>query len=314
MIGKMLRDIPVQVVVDLGRVRANALEIHRRVGVDVLAVVKADAYGLGAARVAGAVGDLVAGFCVFSLAEALAADLWQIARKPILAFGPSDDVGVGELAAAHVRPSVWTAEQARRLREASPVLCVDTGMQRFACPADQVESTLQAGGCREAFTHAIKIEQVRALTDAVGQRGLKLHAAASGLLDEPRARLDAVRPGIALYRGGVRVAARLIEVRDSGRPAGYGGFVVPRFGIIRCGYSNGLRPGPCRVNGVRQTVLEVGMQSAFVQVGAEDNVGDEVVLLGDGLGEAELAAAWKTSEQQVLVSLSGAGVRSHRPA
>ena len=83
----MSRDVPVQVVVDLARVRANAVEIRRRVGVDVLAVVKADAYGLGAARVVAAIADLVAGFCVFSLAEALAADLWRIGHKPILAFG-----------------------------------------------------------------------------------------------------------------------------------------------------------------------------------------------------------------------------------
>jgi len=303
----------VNVVVDLARVRENALQIQR-VGVDVLAVVKADAYGLGAAAVAKAIGDVVAGFCVFSLAEAQAADLWQAAKKPILAFGPSDGIDAGEFSAAHVRPSVWTADQARRLRNASPVLCVDTGMRRFACPPDQVESVLRAGECREAFTHAIRLEQAQELTELLGHHRLRLHAAASGLLDEPLARLDAVRPGIALYRGAVRIAARLIEVHDGGRPAGYGGFIVPRFGIIHCGYSDGLRLGPCLVNGERQTTLEVGMQSAFVQIGAGDTVGDEVVLLGEGLSEAELAKAWEATEQQVLVNLTRAGVRSHRSA
>jgi alanine racemase len=239
--------------------------------------------------------------------------LWQAAQKPILAFGPSDGIEADEFRSAHVRPAVWTVDQGGRLRDAGPVLCVDTGMQRFACPADQVESALAAGNCREAFTHAIRLEHVHALTALLGGRGLTLHAAASGLLSEPAAWLDAVRPGIALYRGAVRVAARLLEARDGGRPAGYGGFVVPRFGVIRCGYSNGLRPGPCVVNGQRRLILEVGMQTAFVQIGANDNAGDEVILLGDGLSEAELAQAWETTEQQVLVNLSRAGARSYRP-
>jgi alanine racemase len=304
-------DTTVKVMVELKRVRENALAIRRRVGVDVLAVVKADAYGLGAAEVARAIGDVVAGFCVFSLAEAQVADLWNAAKKPILAFGPSEGMDAADFVAAHVRPAVWTVEQAARLCDASPVLCVDTGMQRFACPADQIEFVLRAGECREAFTHAIRLEHVYALTERVGNRGLKLHAAASGLLDEPAARLDAVRPGIALYRGAVRVTARLLEVRDGGQPAGYGGFIVPRFGIIRCGYTNGLRPGPCLVNGARQTILEVGMQSSYVQIGATDKAGDEVILLGDGLTEAEVAQAWKTTEHQVLVSLTRAGRRTY---
>ena len=53
------------------------------------------------------------------------------------------------------------------------------------------------------------------------------------------------------------------------------------------------------------------MQTAFVEIGSEDNLGDEVVLLGDGLTEGEIAAAWQTSEQQVLSMLTNAGIRSY---
>jgi alanine racemase len=311
---RMNRDIPVSVTIGLSRVRDNALTIRRRVGVDLLAVVKADAYGLGAAQVARTIADVVQGFCVFSLGEARAADLWETAKKPVLAIGPSDGAEPAEFVEAHVRPSVWTVDQASRLRAASPVLCVDTGMQRFACPAGQVESILTAGQCTEAFTHAIRLEQVRAFSALLGHRGLKLHAAGSGLLHEPQAWLDAVRPGIALYRGAVRVTTHLLEARDGGPPAGYSGFMAPRFGLIQCGYSNGLRLGPCLVNGARRNLLEVGMQTAFVEIGTGDRAGDEVVLLGDGLSEADLAQAWKTTEQQVLVELTRAGRRSHHPA
>jgi len=62
---------------------------------------------------------------------------------------------------------------------------------------------------------------------------------------------------------------------------------------------------------MRRPILEIGMQSAYVGVGPDDRVGDEVVLLGDGLSEAEIAREWNCSEQQALTSLARAGVRSH---
>ena len=62
------------------------------------------------------------------------------------------------------------------------------------------------------------------------------------------------------------------------------------YGVILAGYSHGLRPGPCLVNGRRTRIIEAGMQSAFVEVCGQEKVGDEVVLLGDQLTEAEIAA------------------------
>ncbi|MGD0461972.1 MAG: alanine racemase [Tepidisphaeraceae bacterium] len=299
----------VRVHIDLDRVRANVLSISKLVDVDIIAVVKADAYGLDAWRVAKTIGDLVSGFCVFSLNEARAASLWKAVNKPILVLGPTTGLEPQELAEAHVRPAVWTVAEASRLRGARPVLCLDTGMRRFACPAEDVEAVLNAGGIDEAFTHATKLEHARMLAGALGGRGLRLHAAASALLHEPEARLDAVRPGMALYRGAVRVAARLVEVRNGGCPAGYGGFIAERFGIILCGYAQGLRRGPCLVGGVRRSILEVGMQSAFVEIGPGDNLGDEVVLLGDSLRELDVAQAWGASEQQVLLVMANMGPR-----
>jgi alanine racemase len=304
----------VQVTVDLRRIRENVASTALRTGVDVIAVVKSDAYGLGARRVAEAIGDLVSEFCVFSVAEARAASLWEVAQKPAMALGPEIGIGALELAEAHVRPAVWTADEARRLRDAKPLLSVDTGMRRFACSPAQIDAVIAAGGIDEAFTHATRIEHVRLLKSLLGGQGLRLHAAASALLDDPQAYLNAVRPGMALYRGAVRVSTRLVELHDGGVPAGYGGFVADHFGVILCGYSHGLRRGPCLVNGARRSILEVGMQSAFVEVGSKDRNLEEVVLLGDGLAEAEIARAWGSSEQQVLVALAGAGIRVYHPA
>ena len=299
----------VTVHVDLDRVRRNVADVRRKVGrSEIHAVVKADAYGLGAVRVARAIADGIDGFVVFHASEALDAGLAALG-KPVLAIGPPrDDAPV----ATAVRPAVWTAEQARALRAAGPVLSVDTGMQRFACPPEQVEQALEAGGCREAFTHATKVEAVRRLVQLVGGRGLRLHAAGSALLDEAEAHLDLVRPGLALYRGAVTVTTRLIEARDSQGPAGYTGFTARRHGVILAGYSNGLRPGPCLVGGERRRIVEVGMQSAFVALEPGDAIGDEVTLLGAGMSEDDVAAEWRCTPQEALTHLSGMGDRVYQ--
>jgi alanine racemase len=300
----------VSVHIDLARVRQNVNDVRRRAGrAEVHAVVKADAYGLGATEVALAIADFVDGYVVFDAAEAAKAGLAALG-KPILALGPSDL----DLCLAHgVRPAVWSVEQARAMRAAGPALSVDTGMQRFACPPDEVERALEAGGCREALTHATNVDAVRRLLALAGGRGLRLHAAGSALLDEPAAQLDLVRPGLALYRGAVSVRTRCVEVRDSKGPVGYTGFAARRHGVILAGYSHGLRPGPCLVDGKRREVAEVGMQSAFVALEPGD-AGAEVVLLGDGLGEDQVAAEWGTTPHEALLHLARMGVRQYTNA
>jgi alanine racemase len=313
----MPRSRHVTVEIDLAQVRENARDVKRRVGagVAVIAVVKADAYGLGAPRVAAALADVVDEFCVFSLEEAVEADLLKLTGKPTLALSPPQMFDPDEYLRRGVRPAVASAEQAKALRAARCVLSVDTGMQRFACPPDQVDRALEAGDCNELFTHAARIEAVHRLVQLAGDRrpALRLHAAGTALLNITVARLDAVRPGLALYRGAVRVSVPLAEVHVAHGPVGYTGFTpsTGRHGVILAGYSNGLRRGPCLVDGRPSRVLEVGMQSAYVECSPHDRPGDEVVLLGDGLTEDAVALAWGTTPQLVLVQLSGAGERQY---
>lgn len=299
------------VFVDLGRVRRNAQKIRRSTGVPLIAIIKADAYGLGALQVASALADIVDEFAVFSPNEAKAIDLWNRTGKPALVIGPPQWDDPAEYRAQHVRPAVSTIEHARRLKSAHPVLCVDTGQQRFACPVDQVNALLREVDISEAFTHASRIDQVQMLKESAGGRVSRLHAAGSSLLGEPAAWLDAVRPGLALYRSAVRVTTKLVETRRGAGPAGYGGFIAPYHGVILAGYSNGLHPGPCLINGRPTRLLEVGMQSAFVETTALDQVGDEVTLLGDTVTEDPIATAWNCGPHEALLRLASAGMRQY---
>lgn len=296
------------VQVSLPRICAAALAIHAQTRVPLIAVVKANAYGLGARRIARALADLpcVEGFYTLTLAEALAADL-PSTGKPTLALEPTPSANPDDYLPHHVRPSVWTTDVAAALARAHPVLSLDTGMQRFAAPTDQVDAIVKAGDLHEAMTHATRLDHVEQLQRAThAHPGLKLHAAGSALLNEPRAYLHATRPGVSLYRQALTVTAPLYQARDSATPAGYTGFVTPRHGLILAGYQHGLRPGPCLVNSRPSRLLEVGMQTSFVELDPGDKVGDPVTLVSPDLPPDTLAPVWRCGPHEVLLRLSAA--------
>jgi alanine racemase len=308
----MARSTTVKVAIDLGRVRANAEAIRRATGVPIIAVVKADAYGLGAMQVSRAIADLVDGFYVFDLGEAIDARLAETGRRTLLLRAESSDPD--DYLAQRAQPAVWHREMAGDLRRARPVLSVDSGQQRFGVPIDQttvLAQVIASGDISEAFTHATRTSQAAALRDVLRDRLSCLHAAGSALIAESSAWLDRVRPGLALYRGAVRVSSLLIETTDTRGPAGYTGFTAKRHGVIVGGYCNGIAAGPCAINGRRAHLPEVGMQSAFVELDAGDRVGDEVVLLGDGITEQDVAAAWNVTPQEALLRLCSAGERTY---
>jgi len=290
-----------QAKIDFDRIRANAQGIAHECGVPVIAVIKANAYGLGAREVVGVLRDVVDGFYCFSFAEAVEAGTRDTGKSTI-AIGLDPSISADDYRSHHVRPAVWDSERAAKMRAARPVLIVDTGQQRFACPREQIDDVIRAGEIDEAFTHATRVEHARMLKDWCGRKQLRLHAAATSLLHEPDARLDAVRPGLALYRDAVRVTTRLLEARDTRGPTGYGGFVsaTGRHGVIPGGFTAGARPGPCRINGQPHRILECGMQTSFVEIGARDKAGDEVILLGDDLTVEEIGAAWNVTPHEVL--------------
>ncbi|MBN2447519.1 MAG: alanine racemase [Phycisphaerae bacterium] len=301
-----MRSPHVLATIDLDHVRASAEEILARTGVQLIAVIKADAYGLGASRVADVLAAVADEFAYFSIEEA------RVVHRPGIVLGPplGDPAEYREI---HVRPSVRTMDEARRFTDLRPMLNVDTGMQRFGCELDAVDDLLTRGKFEEAFTHADGPRAAERLVVACGGRVAVLHAASSKLLDYPDTWLNAVRPGLALYEGAVHVTSKLAVVRQTSGHVGYGGFEAERVGVILVGYSHGLRPAPVLINGRRQRILETGMNTSFVSVDPADREGDEVVLLGDELDEATLATALNVRPHHVLCLYTALGQRHYIP-
>jgi alanine racemase len=147
---KLLR--PTWVEISLARLRRNYLRVRKLAGArKVMAVVKADAYGHGAVRVAPCLAECgVDWFGVATVEEALELREAGI-EQPILLLGGLYMSDPAHLIEYHLTPSVSStarldtyAECARRYgRPIEFHLKVDTGMGRLGLPRDRLVSFLQ---------------------------------------------------------------------------------------------------------------------------------------------------------------------------
>ena len=220
----MTRYRPTRVVVDLDAIRHN-VAVLRPPGVELMAVVKANAYGHGDVRVAHAALEAGATWLgVAMVEEGLRLRLGGV-EAPILVLSELPE-GCEPLAvASRLTPTVYTDAGLERLASAIPGsgiavhVKVDTGMHRVGVwpPEDAVPfmaRVVDHGLAVEGlWTHLAKseddVEVTRAQVDrfsaivaSAGEAGLApryLHAANSGgTIRHPEARFDLVRPGIAV--------------------------------------------------------------------------------------------------------------------
>jgi alanine racemase len=242
---------PATLSIDLDAVAANWRALARAAdGAATGAVVKADAYGLGADRVA----PVLAAAGAKQFFVALAGE--GVALRRILGPGPEIFVFGGHMAGDRVAidgagliPLLNSPDQARRHFEALPAhpfgVQLDTGMARLGfAPADFVamRPELMAARPRLAMSHlacaddpddpmnAAQLRAFRDLTDGLAvPRSL---AATGGILLGPAYHFDLIRPGIGLYGGQPFTAAQpvvgltvpVIQTRDltPGMTVGYG--------------------------------------------------------------------------------------------
>ena len=137
----MNRYTRVRAVIDLDAILHNMEAMHHNIAENtkIMAVIKADGYGHGAAEIAEAVDGLeyLAGYAVATVEEGLILRNHGI-KKPILILGYAFPDQYDELISAHMRPTVFTREMAKELSAAATRVgedccihfAVDTGMSR----------------------------------------------------------------------------------------------------------------------------------------------------------------------------------------
>ncbi len=241
--------VPAQARVDLGAVRANVAALRLRAGAaEVMAVVKADAYGHGLVPCAqAAVAGGASWLGVALIEEALALRAAGVTQPRLLAwlFAPGDRLA--EAVRADVDLSVnslWALDEVAAAaaacdRTARVHLKVDTGLSRNGATVadwpDLVEASLataaegrvevvglwshyayaDAPGHPTVAGQTVAFREAVALAESRGVRPQVRHLANSAAtLTNPDSAFDLVRPGLAVYG--------LSPVPDVGRPEAYG--------------------------------------------------------------------------------------------
>jgi alanine racemase len=270
-----------EAIVDLGAIVRNYRLLQGRVGerVAVIPVLKADAYGHGAAAVARRLGaEGARRFAVADAREGMGLRRAGVAGEILLLnFCEAEDLPVCR--GYGLTPTLYDMAQARDYAQATTgagaALSVHVRSEQLADIADLLRAAprLRVEG---VFSHLASAEkrltaetsaQIRVFRNALATlaaaglpTGFVHLANSAGVLAHPDSHFDAVRPGIALYgvppwdsEGGeplepaMRLETRVMSVRSvpGGTPLGYGGsFVTNRpstVAVLPIGYHDGLR-------------------------------------------------------------------------
>jgi alanine racemase len=263
--------------VDLGALLRNARSASAQARRPLIAMVKADAYGLGAIPVARALETLdPLAFGVASMAEGRELRAAGT-RRPVIVFTPTLPADLPEMARDGLTPTIGDAAGIRAWRALGGGpwhLAIDTGMNRAGARWDEVAALGDA--LRElppegVFTHFHSAElddgsqeeqeaRFRVALSGLPARPRLVHAEnTAALLRRSPSEWDCVRPGVFLYGvgGGDAVAVRpeqvaslhvrIVEVRRVrvGESVSYDATwrapVDRRVATLACGYADGYR-------------------------------------------------------------------------
>ena len=139
------------VKIDLDAIEANVNAVLARAGTDVMAIIKADAYGHGAIALAQLLQDKCRFFGVSSVLEALELRRAGL-RNPILILGHTPVSAFPALIEDDIRPAIYSYDDALALSEAALRagkkalfhLVVDTGMSRIGFQATEEDADICA--------------------------------------------------------------------------------------------------------------------------------------------------------------------------
>jgi len=285
------------VEIDLGALLRNAKSFAAHAGVPLLPMVKADAYGLGAVRVARALDELDPwGFGVATTVEGEELRTAAITR-PIVVFTPLLPADFDATVRARLTPALADKTALERwLPTRLPwQLAIDTGMSRAGVQWNEIDSLrelISSHPPEAVFTHfhsaeredESRAEQERRFDEALARlpfRPTLVHAENSPAVEHRGAsRWSIARPGIFLYGVGsgnspqiepepvASVRARIVETRfiEAGESVSYGATYRAtsrrRIATLAIGYADGYR----RILGNRAEVLICGRRAPVVGV------------------------------------------------
>ena len=258
--------------IDLDAITANWRALDAKTGCETAAVVKADAYGLGAAKVAPALARAGARRFFVALCEEGAA------LRATLGPGPEICVFSGHMPGdaplirdADLVPMINSVDQMLLHLETLPGhgfgVQLDSGMNRLGMEPGEwaalreiatgqaLRMVISHLACADEPGHPMNAHQLRVFTEmTAGLAVPRSLAATGGILLGPEYHFELTRPGIGLYgalpyaeaRQVLRLDVPVIQIRDvaAGESVGYGNTWVARHptrvATIAAGYADGV--------------------------------------------------------------------------
>ena len=329
--------------IDLDAIAANwrALDRLSGTGVQTAAVVKADAYGLGAGRVVRALAQAGARRFFVALAEEGAAVRQTLGPGPqinvLSGHMPGDTEMISDL---DLTPMLNSLEQITRHLEALPGhpfgVQLDTGMNRLGLEMAEWQAVapilVEAGpamlmshlACADDPDHPMNLRQLETFHEMTDGTGIpRSFSATGGILLGPQYHFDLTRPGIGLYGGRpfdtaarvVTLSLPVIQTREvmPGEPVGYSCTWEAEspavIATVAAGYADGL-PRTLSNNTVLwdrdipcPLVGRVSMDLITVDVTHLPEVPRTLDIIGPHQGPDDLADSAGTIGYEILTSL-----------
>lgn len=333
---------PARLTVDLDALARNFHALSAISGAPAHPVVKADGYGLGAARCAARL--MAEGARTFFVARVSEGVLLRAALGPeptIYVFDGCPGDSIPDLRASNLRPVInHPAQQSAWLASGGGPcgLQIDTGMNRLGFrpedapePFDGVELVLSHLACADTPAEPMNRYQRDAFAAVTAKYpgAIRSFANSSGCFLSPDFAFDAVRPGISLYGGGpearpdprispvATLTADILQIRDvpAGESVGYSrSFIADRptrVATCAAGYADGLlrsySTGSGQVwlsGGLRPLLGRVSMDVIAVDItDADASLGDPVELFGPNRLLDDAALAAGTISYELLTSV-----------
>ena len=327
--------VKIVVEIDLKRIEKNVLATRRLVGVPVMLMVKADAYGHGLVKVAKRAENVVDAFGVETLEEGVKLRSAGIKSEIlVLALCENEifrayklDLTIG----LHNREQfakIVSLIDSNRINPAKlkTHIKVDSGMHRLSFCLDELQIVLQkakALGINVAgrYSHLRdETESQKSTFDRFVEvaKGyypdIKAHLASSHSLFNPNLRYDGVRLGINAYNGAMSAYSQVVESRrlQAGERVSYGDFVLQKAtntAVVFGGYADSIareNPSSVRIRGKKCAVIgNVCMDCFVVDTGDLEAKVGERVLLFDSDTASEVASERNTIEYCLMTSQKG---------
>lgn len=337
--------------IDLDAVVSNWRALDNMGRAETAAVVKADGYGLGAARVARALAEAGARTFFVAATEEGAELRHQLGHDVrICVFSGHMARDTDTLQALDLIPMLNSPSQAARHMEALPEhpfgVQLDTGMNRLGMEPTEwadLRGDLLAKGpelimshlaCADEPDHPMnrqQLAQFHAMTD--GTTAARSLSATGGTLLGPDFHFDLVRPGVGLYGGlpfadatpTITLSVPIIQARDvaAGETVGYGNSWTAagprRIATVAAGYADGLHRAMGHDRGLRlwhgdipcPVIGRVSMDMITVDITDLEHTPDALDLFGPGQLIDDLADMAGTIGYEILTSLGNRYSRTY---